>query len=1297
MSQLNTTPEGFRTAAYLAARARLDAARSRSGKTSRSVDCNPPNVKCGGRCIPPSWDCRLKGQGPDPHLRAVKTDPLSGFANIQRGLGRITKGVTRGNFSEVEGGKRAIIRGVVKTVPGDIQQKKQLQKTLENRTRAIGIGLAVVTGGLGMHAILMKSNTFGYRQGLGRNINQATRAGVSRVLDSIPVLGAQRAATRAAVGANLGAAAARASVPAPNVGAIPGTTVLSATDRDSHSALQQSLNRINGATRSGAAGTSGNLENWNQRHNSAFWNATRKSDITGVGAPARVSIYAEPTAQEYLGNQFGVPPGERSSRASVKAALQARFDEERRGLVSLAQQQGLRVRRGPNGDTIDSRDINAFVSGVVRSRPIADTAVRQSVEAHVRSVLTKAPSSYTNEVYNASVLSFDSFYKDTARDLRSIPGAAATTGRRIATPLTAGSNELLRNTNTYRSTYLAGELRARTQMAGPAHAELVQAAYYHTRVVGTNASSYEIPDRLAFNAASELSGRSITSRSEAIGIINRETGFSGARVAGAAAPRQRGASAQASLSSLARSIRSRAGNENMSMEASLRQARAELANRGDSADLPPRVAAYLELRNDFVAGKKGQGKPCGESHIPKTHECRKGRGAQVAPASSESKSNTKTIAAAALLGTAAVATGLYVVHDLKRVEKQTNMFKASPSIKTTIKQAKVDFDTKKSGTAMGSYYTQKSGLKPGDVVYYRNEKDPAAHFGVYLGEGADGKVRAVMANTSEKRAGFIDIFEVGTTKPNSNDAAHFMLPVLQKAPTLGGNARLSNEETVRRALRSVGSDYKFSLTRDNCEVLANSIAYGTPRSQQLERFTRVTRAVADSTIGVQQRTVGSIRRARGQTVTKALTAKQILKRLERDDSTFLTTEGKTVAGAHYKQFFADGTRFDARYDALGELLTPAQVWSKIKDYSDLQKAIAMRDYLLLVRLALETEQARTDAKGKGKPCGESFIPRTHECRVKAGQTIAKVALAAGVVGGAAFALRKAKLGEFHTGLMTGNVGGVRKRRMSFMEKNQTALNSEQLAKTFTDLKKQKGVISENVDALQSFIRKDNVVNDPANFYKNLETGLNQSNAINRPQQEATLRQVKLMNTLGGFDGLASQYSNNVYVRSMRKNAATLSADPQEVTNTVGKFMDLRSGTPNNTILPTDPNFKKLFTVASSTKNGDAAEYINTIHEIAHKAHFRASIKTGSTPDTIGMGLVYNPLENPKFMQTRDRAGMNAQLRRSSSGYGLSDYEGRKAETFAELSVLYITQGKRFKQDNPLAYDWVDDIWKTANG
>lgn len=947
MSQLNTTPEGFRTSAYLAARARLDAARSRSGKTSRSVNCNPPNVRCGGRCIPPSWDCRLKGEGPDPHLRAVKTDPLGGFANIQRGLERITKGVTRGSFSEVEGGKRAIIRGVVKVTPGDIQQKKQLQKTLENRTRAIGIGLAVVTGGLGMHALLMNKNTFGYRQGLGGKINQATRAGVSRVLDSLPVLGAQRAATRAAVGANLGAAAARASVPAPNVGAIPGTTVLSATDRDSHSALQQSLNRINGATRSGAAGTSGNLENWNQRHNSAFWNATRKSDITGPGAPARVSIYAEPSAQEYLGNQFGVPPGERSSRSGVKAALQARFDEERRGLVSLAQQQGLRVRRGPNGDTIDGKDINAFVSGVVRSRPIADTAVRQSVEAHVRSVLTKAPSSYTNEVYNASVLSFDSFYKDTARDIRSIPGAA--TGRRIATPLTAGSNELLRNTNTYRSTYLAGELRARTQMAGPAHAELVQAAYYHTRVVGTNASSYEIPDRLAFNAASELSGRSITSRSEAIGIINRETGFSGARVAAAAAPRQRGASAQASLSSLARSIRARAGNENMSMEASLRQARAELANRGDSADLPTRVRSYLEARRDFKEGGR-LGKPCGASHIPKTYECSKGA------AGSSSTGNNKTAIIAAVVG-GAVAIGVAgaVAYNVKTISDPTKTpLAASPNIRDVVKAAKAEAGTKSASEAMGHYYVNKSGLKPGDVVYFRSEKDPSAHFGVYLGPGKDGIVRAVIANTKASRFSWSDVTEIGSIKPGVKAAQAVMTPLV-KAPTpqflQGGKGPYTPEEVMRRAIRISNTDYKFSVTRNNCETLANTIAYGVPKSEQLDRFNRASRVMVDFTVGRGQRGEGERAIFEGRAQGRSYTAADFSKFLE-GERAFSSPEGKNLA-RQYDTYF-NGYNLDARNapDYLG-LISPSELWSSINTYEAPVRAQAMSNYLFALRTLKE--------------------------------------------------------------------------------------------------------------------------------------------------------------------------------------------------------------------------------------------------------------------------------------------------------------------------------------------------------
>jgi hypothetical protein len=852
--------------------------------------------------------------------------------------------VTRGNFSEVEGGKRAIIRGVVKVTPGDIQQKKQLQKTLENRTRAIGIGLAVVTGGLGMHAILMKGN-IRYREGVGKNINNSIRLGVNKVLDATPIVGANRArvATRAASGINAELTRQRNPVSAELTNQLAKTKV-SAADEAGQSNLVRSLEKVN-KDPAFRAGDNATFNAWDRAHQNAFWGTKRVDKSYGES-----SIFARPATDEFLARQFNLQGDDVLTSAAVKDAVERNLTTYKTDLIDLAQQQGFKVDKTSGGGRTIAKEVRReFIQSQVRATlPIGQSneRVRAALTRHLEQTLTQSPSTRANGIYKETFDGFNEFYTAKAGVIES-----ATAAPRLSSAMReTGAGETLFSARQTRASFVA-----RRDVKGPSHAELVLRQHYAQSVSGTPRSMFTVTDRLASAAASEIEGRNV-GPAEAFRVLERE-GISGAvPQRTTAAPRSSaGLASQASLSSLARSIRARAGNENMSMEASLRQARAELARRGDSADLPTRVRSYLEARRDFKEGGR-LGKPCGESHIPKAHECRKGRGAQAAPASSESKNNTKTVAAAALLGTAAVATGLYVVHDLKRVEKQTNMFKASPSIKTTIKQAKVDFDTKKSGTAMGNYYTQKSGLKPGDVVYYRTEKDPAAHFGVYLGEGADGKVRAVMANTNEKRAGFIDIFEVGTTKPNSNDAAHFMLPVLQKAPTLGGNARLSNEETVRRALRSVGSDYKFSLTRDNCEVLANSIAYGTPRSQQLERFTRVTRAVADSTIGVQQRTVGTIRRARGQTVTKALTAKQILTRLERDDNTFLTTEGKTVAGAHYKQFFAEGTRFDARYDALGELLTPAQVWSKIKDYDDLQKAIAMRDYLLLVRLASEAEK-----------------------------------------------------------------------------------------------------------------------------------------------------------------------------------------------------------------------------------------------------------------------------------------------------------------------------------------------------
>lgn len=953
-NQRPLTPEGFRTAAYLAARARLDAR-----KTNRNVQCTPPNVKCGGRCIPPTWDCRLKGQGTDPHLRAVKTDPLGGLANIQRGIRRISRGIVKGNFSEVEGGKSAIIRGTVKIAPGNLQQKAELKKKLEDRTRAIGIGLAVVTGGLGVHALLMRSSTR-YRQGPGLAINNATRSGIGRVLDAVPILGAQRAQNRTAVAENVAASIdrvtqARAVNPAAlTANDIPRVTSIASEDYDSHGKLQSVLKAVNDQAR---GRESGNLTNWDERHRAAFWNATRTEDGLGANAPQRISVFARPSAEEFLASQFGVAPGAAGDRSSLKAAITDHLAEERGNLVRLAKQQGFRVRSEPGGrgESIDSRDLNRFVAGVVRGAPAPDSATRRGVAEHLNRVLTKAPTTYTDELYRDTVLGFDTFYKQNGYNVRQIPGAASNVaenprmapGRRLS----EGTSDLLRGVDNYRSAFLAREMNIRTEIASPAHAELIRTAYYHTRVVGSANSTFSISDRTALSVASDLAGRAVTSRSEAIQLLNREPGFQGARLVERPAARaSTGLRAAASLTALARQIMARQGNEGMTLEAALRAARRE---RGDADDVSPelvRAATYLAARADFKENPR-LGKPCGASHIPKAHECRKEGAAPASTLGSDAKRKAATIAAVAG-GALAIAVAGSVAYNLKTLSDPTKSpLTPSPGIKDLVKSMKQEAGTKSASEAMGYYYTKKSGLKPGDVVYFRHEKDPAAHFGIYLGEGKDGVVRAIIANTNSARFSWTDVAEIGATKPGVKTSQALMTPLV-KAPAPNfkqSSGSFSNEDVVRRAIRIAGTDYKFSLTKDNCEALANGIAYGVPESEQLQRFRRATRAVVDVGVSRGQRREAREAIYQGRAQGRSYTAREFVTFLE-GKREFSSPAGKELA-KQYAQYFQN-SRLDA-VSALNGLISPDELWSRIKSYGPAVKAQAMADYLLIQRSLLE--------------------------------------------------------------------------------------------------------------------------------------------------------------------------------------------------------------------------------------------------------------------------------------------------------------------------------------------------------
>jgi hypothetical protein len=648
MTPRNTTPEGFRTAAYLATKARLDApARSRTGKTARAVDCNPPNVKCGGRCIPPSWDCRLKGEGVDPHLRAVRTDPVSGLANIERGVKRLGKGVRKGSFSEIEGGKRSIVRGIVKAIPGDLQRKQALQAQLERRAGGIALGLSIVGFGLFSHSQLKRAPF--YRDGVGRQIDDAVAAGIGRILDATPGIAGARRERRAAGAAAASAAVARAAGEAATGPAALRESLLRtptelerrATDYANSRIL---LNRISSVDVD-AAGRGTNAETWRQQSLEAFW-GTKRTNAAGAGDG---STFSEPATHEFLSRQFGFRLGSGASDTDVRRQLTSALNREAASLQALARQQGVNL----NDATQRSTFLNRLVGPSTDNFP---ENVRERAVGNLNQILGAAPRSreaavsrteLANRLYRETRDGFDQYFGRIADEVRQTPGAAMPTEQRRA-----GYGDLMNSARIGHSRYLAQRLAKPANVTGrigQGLSDAISKEYFARQV--SKSSTFTLSDRETRVAASELAGRDITSLSDATRYL-QQNGFerlvpvqtAGRAAAGAAPaattpPRGR-RSAQAQITDLARSLREAAKGrgEDMSLEASYRAARAEIARRqrGDA------------LRDDDA------GKPCGASHIPKTHECRKGAGA--APESG-SASGRKAATAAAVAAGAALAVG----------------------------------------------------------------------------------------------------------------------------------------------------------------------------------------------------------------------------------------------------------------------------------------------------------------------------------------------------------------------------------------------------------------------------------------------------------------------------------------------------------------------------------------------------------------------------------------------------------------------------------------------------------------
>jgi hypothetical protein len=564
----------IRTATFLAIQLRVDAKR----KTSNTIKCKPPNKRCGRRCIPAEWDCRIKGEGHDTHQRASNFDPLSGAANIQRGTKRVAKGIVTGNVAEVEGGTRAIKRGIVKSIPGDVEKKKRVRESLDKNTRNLTIGLALVTGGFALHNV-MKKGWPAYASGPGRDLDDSIRVGVSSVMDRVPGIGGIRAEQRQqAQGAGLQIANRLNNMAnrgpdalTQQLADVPETVRNGGIGHNGRNNVLAALNRT--ATEASTQGQS--FEDWRRNSREAVLNTT----VAGR------SIFADDATYQFLSRQHGLVGQRTASLDSDIAFLQSHMAgslaNQSQALKRDALNQGFSIQAtGRDSGRKRGEARTQYVDQIIRRDFAgAPTQFQNQMRAQLRDLINKPDghdfTSDAAKLYRDTRSQFNLHFRALA-DYAAVPAGTRTRPEQ---------RNLIEHVNIVHAqvlhTRLPGALRD-VQIAGPSHAEFIQQYSYDTSVMGNRTSSPSA--RMIKAAAEDMAGYPMTGLNNARDYLRQQGYTQLSTVTPTAFPRSR--------------------------------------PRGDVADRPSPayIAAYMETMHRYDAGK---GKPCGESYIPQAHKCGK--------------------------------------------------------------------------------------------------------------------------------------------------------------------------------------------------------------------------------------------------------------------------------------------------------------------------------------------------------------------------------------------------------------------------------------------------------------------------------------------------------------------------------------------------------------------------------------------------------------------------------------------------------------------------------------------------
>jgi hypothetical protein len=1037
------TPENDKTptriAVYLANRARLDAParglgpakgggpakdQRLGGKRSKDVKCKPPNKRCGARCIPPNWNCRVSGGGLDSHSRVVAFDPVAGVGGVWRGGKNLKKGIEKGDPELIARGAKGIERGITKLTPGDDLEKKQRfrrnLKTASTITAMALVGFVALRKG---HRTL--NRTEWYRERFGRPIDQAAyraRERFYQAMDRVPLLRSRHprpmapGATGDLISHGLGVQrqAALAQNADPRA-----ATALADRIAGTHPLLSDGVPGI-AAVRAvdTRARTEGMGEQaWLEAKAQALYGISRTGGPPGSG-------YSEPATHELLAEQFGFrldPQGIRrggiaTEKRTVLRRVQEHITSMHESLAGDMRSRGL--------DPTRSADRDAFVTQFLGDHPLrmpgvqgaVATEMAQRYERQVRDVLAAADAparrTMANSLYNSTRSQFDEYFA-TAYDSVARSGMSGAAQRR----------------GSHTSDALLGLARLHagngfgTTPVNKDHANFLNHVYFRAQVQGhrgpiniDGARAQRVAAALRNTEGDSLSPQGAIDYLRANGYpqVHLRGGAPAAAPAPAAPPRA--TAPRASRPARRRALRTeaqiiamlmRGGRSRAAAEAEARRIIAQRRTDSPEGDLPPRIAAYLATRARLDA----KGKPCGASHIAKRLKCGKGAGAEAppeggtppAPAPSPSKGLGRKVALAA--GAAAViaavgVTGYLVARDAKRLYKNETL-PPPISYRSAVKQGKGGDPKVKHDAALGRYYDSvvaQQGWKPGELVYTAlpSNSNPGApsgaHFAVYMGKsGSMHQFAEIIVDEAKRGESFVSISDVGA-------GAKRMPPLIYtKAPPLKGEKRpYSPEQISQRIYSQLGGKMRYDKLDNNCESWARMVVSGQPRSTQVDRLSKVTQTL-----------VRGLERATGPRPSAGTPSlAQVAKRLDLYER---INAGDRAAEKELKVFeglLKKGKRTDAVASPLADLPEAGDVLAGAT--SDADVVLRTKHFLMLIVAAaggLATpERADAGEKRLGKPCGKSHIARNLKCHNESGttkalRTAAKVALVAGAVAG----------------------------------------------------------------------------------------------------------------------------------------------------------------------------------------------------------------------------------------------------------------------------------------------------------